>query len=217
MASVSRTHGVPSDQPQGAYYTVDIAQSGLLAGTGDNFGGGVNPKTTGESINGTKPTTLVLNQRLARGTLRYKKMLELLQTRTNVKVINLVTTGDSTGDTQITDLNFGLVFENDDYIPASATNFGTDIAGTAYKTKVLWIKDQIGTAMNSTFTENMTVYDPTGTPDVGITTQSITAEKVHGTPSTIVSAITVAEVAGFRSNVDAETPDEGAGLASTAE
>ena len=213
MASLARTHGVPSDQPQGAYYTVDIAQSGLLAGTGDNYGGGVNPKTTGESINGTIPTTLVLNQRLARGTLRWKKMLDLLQTRSNVRVINLVTTGDASGDTQITDLNFGLVYENDDYIPAT----GTDIAASSYSTKVLWIKDQIGTAMNSTFTENMTVYDPTGTPDVGITTQSITAEKVHGTPSTIVSAITVAEVAGFRSNVDAETPDEGAGLASTAE
>ena len=213
MASLARTNGVPSDQPQGAYYTVDIAQSGLLAGTGDNFGGGVNPKTTGESINGTKPTTLVLNQRLARGTLRWKKMLDLLQTRTNVKVINLVTTGDASGDTQITDLNFGLVFENDDYIP----NIGTDIASSAYTTKVLWIKDQIGTAMNTSFTENMQVYDPTGTPDKGINTESITADKCHGTPSTIVSAITVAEVAGFRSNVDAETPAEGAGLAATAE
>ena len=117
MASLARTNGVPSDQPQGAYYTVDIAQSGLLSSTGDNFGGGVNPKTTGESINGTKPTTLVLNQRLARGNLRYKKMLELLQSRTNVRVINLVTTGDANGSTQITDLNFGLVFENDDFVP----------------------------------------------------------------------------------------------------
>ena len=201
MASLARTNGVPSDQPQGAYYTVDIAQSGLLAGTGDNFGGGVSPKTTGESINGTNPTTLVLNQRLARGTLRYKKMLQLLQTRTNVKVINLVTTGDSTGDTQITDLNFGLVFENDDYIP----NIGTDIASSAYTTKVLWIKDKIGEAMNGTFTENCNVYNPTsGAGEIAI--QSITAGPVHGTPSTIVSAITVAEVAGFRSNVDAETP-----------
>jgi hypothetical protein len=208
MASLARTNGVPSDQPQGAYYTVDIAQSGLLAGTGDNFGGGVNPKTTGESINGTKPTTLVLNQRLARGTLRYKKMLDLLQTRSNVKVINLVTTGDASGDTQITDLNFGLVFENDDYIPA----IGTDIASSAYTTKVLWIKDQIGTAMNTSFTENMQVYDPTGTPDKGINTESITADKCHGTPSTIVSAITVAEVAGFRSNVASEVAGDNASL-----
>ena len=206
MASLARTNGVPSDQPQGAYYTVDIAQSGLLSGTGDNFGGGVNPKTTGESINGTKPTTLVLAQRSARGSLSYKIMLNLLQTRSNVRIINLVTTGDANGDTQITDLNFGLVFENDDFVPSSGSNFGTDIDGTAYATKVLWIKDKIGEAMNGTFTENMQVYDPTGTPDVGIRTQSITAEKCHGTPSTIVSAITVAEVAGFRSNVDAETP-----------
>ena len=75
MASLARTHGVPSDQPQGAYYTVDIAQSGLISATNNNFGGWVNPKTTGESINGTSPTTLVLSQRLARGHLRYKKML----------------------------------------------------------------------------------------------------------------------------------------------
>ena len=201
MASLARTNGVPSDQPQGAYYTVDIAQSGLLAGTGDNFGGGVNPKTTGESINGTKPTTLVLGQRSARGSLRYKKMLDLLQTRSNVRIINLVTTGDASGDTQITDLNFGVVFENDDYVP----NIGTDIASSAYTTKVLWIKDKIGEALNGTFTENCNVYNPTsGVGEIAI--QSITAGPVHGTPATIVSAITVAEVAGFRSNVDAETP-----------
>ena len=52
----------------------------------------------------------------------------------------------------------------------------------------------------------MTVYDPTGSNAPEIKTESITAGAVHGTPSTIVSGITVAEVAGFRSNVDAETP-----------
>ena len=132
-------------------------------------------------------------------------MLNLLQTRSNVKVINLVTTGDANGDTQLTDLNFGLVFENDDFVPSSGSNFGTDIDGTAYATKVLWIKDKIGEAMNGTFTENCNVYNPTsGVGEIAI--QSITAGPVHGTPGTIVSAITVAEVAGFRSNVDAETP-----------
>jgi hypothetical protein len=202
MASLSRANGVPSDQPQGAYYTVDIAQSGLLAGTGDNFGGGVSPKTQGDF--GTKATSLVLSQRSNRAQIRYKKMLELLQTRTNVRIINLVTTGDANGSTQITDLNFGLVFENDDYVP----NIGTDIASSAYTTKVLWIKDKIGEAMNGTFTENCSVYDPTvsGGAVQGTRNEAITAGPAHGTPSTIVSAITVAEVAGFRSNVDAETP-----------
>ena len=199
MASLSRANGVPSDQPQGAYYTVDIAQSGLLGGTGDNFGGGVTPKSQADFA--TKATSLVLSQRSNRGQIRYKKMLDLLQTRSNVRVINLVTTGDSNGSTQITDLNFGLVFENDDFIP----NIGTDIASSAYTTKVLWIKDKIGEAMNSTFTENCTVYNPTSGAGE-ISSQSITAGPAHGTPSTIVSAITVAEVAGFRSNVDAETP-----------
>ena len=202
MASLSRANGVPSDQPQGAYYTVDIAQSGLLSGTGDNFGGGLTPKTQADFA--TKATSLVLSQRSNRGQIRYKKMLELLQTRTNVRIINLVTTGDANGSTQITDLNFGLVFENDDYVP----NIGTDIASSAYATKVLWIKDKIGEALNGTFTENCSVYDPTvsGGAVQGTRNQSITAGPAHGTPGNIVSAITVAEVAGFRSNVDAETP-----------
>ena len=212
MASLSRANGVPSDQPQGAYYTVDIAQSGLLSGTGDNFGGGVTPKIQEDFA--TKATSLVLSQRSNRGQIRYKKMLELLQTRTNVRIINLVTTGDANGSTQITDLNFGLVFENDDYIPAS----GTDIASSSYATKVLWIKDKIGEAMNGTFTENCSVYDPTVSCGAvqGTRNESITAGPAHGTPSTIVSAITVAEVAGFRSNVDAETPTD-ASISYTAE
>ena len=214
MASLARTNGVPSDQPQGAYYTVDIAQSGLLAGTGDNFGGGVNPKTTGESINGTKPTTLVLGQRSARGCLRYKMMLNLLQTRSNVKIINLVTTGDANGDTQLTSLAFGIVFENDDYVPTTGTSAD---GSTTFSTKVAWIQDKISEALTGTFTENCTVFDPTGSNAAQIKTESLTAGPVSTAHGEVVESVAVAEVAAFRSNVDAETPDEGAGLASTAE
>ena len=214
MASISRSMGVPSDQPQGAYYTVAIAQGSFLSSSGDNLGGGVSPKNARD--HGTKPTTLVISQMLSRGNLRYKKMLDLLQTRSNVKVINLVTNSD-VGDTQLTSLAFGLVFENDDYIPSSSVNFGTDIAGTAYSTKVNWIKDKIGEALTGPFTENITVYDPTGSNASENIVKSITAGAVHGTPSTIVAGITVTEVVGFRSNVDAETPDEGAGLNDTTE
>ena len=142
-------------------------------------------------------------------------MLELLQTRSNLRIINLVTTGDSNGSTQITDLNFGLVYENDDYIP----NFGTAPDGsTTSTTKVMWIADQIATALNSTFKENCSVYDPTVSSGAvqGTRAQEITAEAVHTMPGEILEAITVTEVSGFRSNVDAETPTDSAAT-STAE
>ena len=87
MASVSRGMGVPSDQPQGAYYTVTITQTIYSAATGGNLGGGVSPKMARD--HGTAPTTLVISRMLNRGNIRYKKMLEFLQTRTNVKILNL--------------------------------------------------------------------------------------------------------------------------------
>ncbi len=134
MASLSRAQGVPSDQPQGAYYTVDINMNAVF-GTGNNpAGGGVTPKTQADF--GTKATSLAISRRGARGQLRYKKMLDLLQTRTNLRVVNLVTTGDSNGSTQITDLNFGLVFENDDFIPTTGTSAD---GSTTYSTKKIYI------------------------------------------------------------------------------
>ena len=211
MASVSRATGVPSDQPQGAYYTVTITQTIFSSATGANLGGGISPKRARD--HGTKPTTLVISRMLNRGNLRYKMMLANLQTRTNVKVVNLVTGGDSDGDTQITSLAFGLVFENDDYIPTTGTSAD---GSSTFSTKVAWIQDNIAEARTNTYTENMTVYDPTGSNAAAIKTESITAGPVSTASGEVVEAIAVAEVAAFRSNVDAETPTDSAAT-STAE
>jgi hypothetical protein len=151
---------------------------------------------------------------LNRGNLRYKMMLANLQTRTNIKIVNLVTGGDSNGDTQITSLAFGLVFENDDYIPTTGTSAD---GSSTFTTKIAWIQDKIVETLTNTYTENMTVYDPTGSNAAEIKTESITAAPVSTASGEVVESVVVAEVAAFRSNVDAETPDEGAGLASTAE
>ena len=212
MASVSRGMGVPSDQPQGAYYTVTITQSIYSSASGGNLGGGVTPKTARD--HGTAPTTLVISRMLNRGNIRYKKMLEFLQTRTNVKIVNLLTGGDSNGDTQLTSLAFGIVFENDDYVPTTGTSAD---GSTTFSTKVAWIQDKIAEALTGTFTENCTVFDPTGSNAAQIKTESLTAGPVSTAHGEVVESVAVAEVAAFRSNVDAETPDEGAGLASTAE
>ena len=206
MATVqAKGQGVNANIPQGGYYTVSINTSGFLDTESVN-GGRVSPCTAQDFA--TKPTTLAQSLLVSRGNLRYRRMLDNLQTRSNIRLVNLVNTyGADAGDNPITSLAFGLVFENDSWVPAK----GTDIDSDAYTTKILWIKDKVGEALNSTWTETMDVYNPTS--GVGLTsTQNVTASAVHGTPATIVSAITVAEVAGFRSNVSSEVAGDNASL-----
>ena len=132
--------------------------------------------------------------------------MESIGIRTNFKVHNIVTTYSSdAGDNPITTLAFGLVFDNPDYIPTT----GTTIDGsTTTTTKAQYIRDKIAEALNSTRTENMSVFDPTETSSVvdqELRNLKITAAPVM-TVSTgeIVDAITVTEVSAFAPNTSGQ-------------
>ena len=195
----------PNAGMQGAYYTVDIAMSGFTDAE-STAGGRLSPCAANDFA--TKPTTLAQSLLVSRGQLRYKLMLNALQIRSNCRIINMVTTyASDAGDNPITDINFGIVFENDDFVPTT----GSTIDGsTSTTTKVLYIQDKIAEALTTTHTEKMSVFNPTsGTgqiQDVEVTVAPV----LSGNEGEIVEAITVAEVAGFRSNVDAETPTDNA-------
>ena len=207
MATVQPRHerNDPNAGQQGAYYTVDIAMSAFLDTETIN-GGRLSPCAANDFA--TKPTTKAQSLLVSRGQLRYKMMLNNLQIRSNCKIINMVTTYAATaGDSPITDINFGIVFENDDFVPSTGTSSD---GSTATTTKVLYIQDKIAEALYASHTEKMSVFNPTSG------TGQIADEEVSVGPVLIVSqddiveAITVAEVAGFRSNVDAETPTDNA-------
>ena len=207
MATVQPRHERhdPNAGLQGAYYTVDIAMGGFLDTETVN-GGRLSPCAANDFA--TKPTTKAQSLLVSRGQLRYKMMLNNLQIRSNCKIINMVTTYAATaGDSPITDINFGIVFENDDFVPSTGTSSD---GSTATTTKVLYIQDKIAEALYASHTEKMSVFNPTSG------TGQIADEEVSVGPVLIVSqddiveAITVAEVAGFRSNVDAETPTDNA-------
>ena len=207
MATVQARHerNDPNAGMQGAYYTVDIAMSAFLDTETIN-GGRLSPCAANDFA--TKPTTKAQSLLVSRGQLRYKLMLNALQVRSNCRIINMVTTYAATeGDSPITDINFGIVFENDDFIPTT----GSTIDGsTATTTKILYIQDKIAEALNTTHTENMTVFDPTSGQGL-ISNDAVTVGPVlTASIGEIVEAITVAEVAGFRGNVDAETPTDNA-------
>ncbi len=190
---------------QGAYYTVDIAQSDFLDTETIN-GGRLSPCAANDFA--TKPTTKAQSLLVSRGQLRYKLMLNNLQIRSNCRIINMVTTyASDAGDSPITDINFGIVFENDDFVPTTGTSAD---GSTALSSKITYIKDKIAEALYSSHTEKMSVFNPTSG------TGQIADEEVSVGPVLLVSqdeivdAITVAEVSGFRSNVDAETPTDNA-------
>jgi len=207
MATVQARHerNDPNAGMQGAYYTVDIAQSGFLDTETIN-GGRLSPCAANDFA--TKPTTKAQSLLVSRGELRYKLMLNNLQVRSNCRIINMVTTYAATaGDSPITDINFGIVFENDDFVPTTGTSAD---GSTALSSKITYIKDKIAEALYASHTEKMSVFNPTSG------TGQIADEEVSVGPVLLVSqdeivdAITVAEVSGFRSNIDAETPTDNA-------
>ena len=220
MATViPKYNRVVRDQPQQAFYMVSIDTSGFLD-TESNNGGRISPCVAEDFA--TKPTTLAQSRLVSRGALRFKKMLELLQIRSNVSLRNILTTYSSdAGDSPITKLQFGLVYDNDDYIPTVGT-LSDD--STVTTTKVGFIKDKISEALYGTFTERMQVFNPTSGAGL-ISNEEITAEAVLLiSQDEIMDAITVTEavdtatmVSGFRPTLTSELPTQGAGLAPTAE
>jgi len=207
MATVQPRHerNDPNAGMQGAYYTVDIAMSGFLDTESIN-GGRLSPCAANDFA--TKPTTLAQSLLVSRGQLRYKMMLNNLQIRSNCRIINMVTTYAATeGDSPITDINFGIVFENDDFIPTTGTQSDDS---TTTSTKVAYIKDKIGEALYGSHSENMSVFNPTSGSGLIQNTEVSVGPVLLVSQDEILDAITVAEVAGFRSNVDAETPTDNA-------
>ena len=207
MATVepkSLYHVSPAE-PQMTYFTVSINTSGFLDTETVN-GGRVSPCVANDFA--TKPTTLAQSLLVSRGNLRWKMMMETLAVRSNFKVHNIVTTyASDAGDNPITLLAFGLVFDNPNYIPTT----GTTIDGsTTTTTKVLYIKDKIAEALYASHTELMTVFNPTSGAGLIQNTEVSVGPVMLVSQNEILDGITVAEVAGFRSNVDAETPTDNA-------
>ena len=188
-------YGVSPAEPQQKYFTVAIDTSVFLDTETVN-GGRVSPCVATDFA--TLPTTIAQSLLVSRANLRWKMMMETIAVRSNFRVVNIVTTYSSdAGDSPITALAFGLVFENGDYIPTT----GTTIDGsTTTSTKALYIQDKIAESLILTRTENMSVYDPTS-GITGTSNTSVTAGPVLAvSQGEIVEAITVTEVTGFAPN-----------------
>jgi hypothetical protein len=194
-------YGVSPAEPQQKYFTVVIAQ-GSFSDAASTAGGRVSPCVASDFA--TKPTTLAESLKVSRGNLRWKMVMESLQERSNFKVVNIVTTyGADAGDNPITNLAFGLVFENGDYLPTT----GTSVDGSTTTTKAMYIADKIGEALSESRTENVLVYDPTLSGGVMVresSTTAVTAAAVSADSGVIRDAITVTEVSAFAPNTSGQ-------------
>ena len=200
-------YGVSPAEPQQKYFTVVIAQ-GDFSDAASTAGGRVSPCVASDFA--TKPTTLAESLKVSRGNLRWKMMMESLQERSNFRVVNIVTTyASDAGDQPITNLAFGLVFENGDYLPTT----GTSVDGSTTTTKAMFIADKIGEALSETRTENMLVFDPTQVSGVTVresSTTAVTAAPVSSNTGTIRDAITVTEVSAFAPNTSGQLATDSA-------
>ena len=210
VAVIPKANRIVQDEPQQAFYMVSIDTSGFLDTETVN-GGRISP-CVGEDF-ATAPTTLAQSRLISRGALRYKKMLEFLQVRSNVSVRNIdADYATDAGDTPIRKLQFGLVYDNDNFIPTTGTA-GDDSTPTT--DKVGFIKDKISEALYETFTERMQVYNPTSGAGL-ILNEDVTAGPVLlVSQDEIMDAITVTEavdtatmVSGFRPTLASELPTD---------
>ena len=194
-------YGVSPAEPQQKYFTVAIAQ-GSFSDAASTAGGRVSPCVASDFA--TKPTTLAESLKVSRGNLRWKMMMESLQERSNFKVVNIVTTyASDAGDQPITNLAFGLVFENGDYLPTT----GTSVDGSTTTTKAMYLADKIGEALSESRTENVLVFDPTLSGGVMVresSTTAVTAAAVSADSGVIRDAITVTEVSAFAPNTSGQ-------------
>jgi len=187
---------------------VSIDTSAFLD-TETNNGGRISPCVAEDFA--TAPTTLAQSRLVSRGALRYKKMLEFLQVRSNVNVVNIVTTyGSDAGDQAITKLQFGLLYENDDYIPKTGTAYD---GSTLTTTKIGFIKDKITEALMGTFTERMTVFNPTSGAGLILNEDVTAAPVVTKSEDEIIEAVTVTEAVDTATMVSGLSPSVRAELA----
>ena len=202
------THGVSSDTGENHHlYNISIAQGGFFTTDGNAVAGGVNPYSYKDFA--TLPTNKNDGLNLARGGVRFQKVLQILATYSNFRVLKIATDSSADQDTAPTTLTFNILFENDSAIPTS----GTSVDGsTSLSSKEAVLKDLIANAIKGPYTENVLYYDPThveGTVDRGPVVESLTisAPQAEGE---IVEAITVTRIGEADSVGDAEKPTDNA-------
>ena len=202
------THGVGSDTGENHHlYNISIAQGGYTSTDGNAAAGGVNPYSYKDFS--TLPTNKNDGLNLARGGVRYQKVLQVLGTYSNFRILKIGTDSSVDQNTAPATLTFNILFENDSAIPSS----GTSIDGsTALSSKEAVLKDLIANAIKGPYTENVLYYDPThvtGTVDRGPVVEELTISAPQA-DGELYESVTVTRIGEADAVGDAEKPADNA-------
>jgi len=197
LQSYPRTGPVDNTEEYRRIYQITINQGAFNSTASSTASGGVTPKTY-RDFGGTFPSSINNSLRLARGSLRYRRMIEQLSLYTNCKVLRIASDSSEAASTQITTLTLNVEFENASYIPTTATSID---GSTIVNTREAVIQGLVYTALATSFTERMEYYDTTdndpsaNTVLRGDTFADVTATAViSGMPGEILEAITVTRI-----------------------
>lgn len=202
--SFNRQGVSPDNLENQALYNIVIDQNNFNSTASSDASGGVEPRTFHDMSNASQISSVDNAKRIARGNMRWRRMLQLLGQNTNFTVNNIsVSPEDSSAfdeNTQLTMLEFNVAFENEQFIPITGTaqgesTFGNDVDSTAITTRTQALRNLVAQALDSSFTEVCEHYDPTsGSSDIANT--ELTASAVADN-STIIGAITVTKKTEF--------------------
>ena len=202
------TRGIGSDTGENHHlYAISIDCSGYTSTDGNAAAGAVNPYSYRDFA--TVPTNKNDGLNLARGGVRYLKVLQILGTYSNYRLLKIATDSSADQDNVPTSVTFNILFEYDTAVPTS----GTSVDGsTSLSTREAVLKDLIAQAIKGSYTQNVLYYDPThveGTVDRGPVVEelSITAP---GTDTEIFDSITVSRIGEADAVGDAEKPTDSA-------
>jgi len=185
-----------TNQLQAEMYKVIVDMSNTTyfptADGADN--GGVTPNSSDSFA--TLPTTLVLGKARARGNMRFRNVVNRLQTLGDCQIRDITIT-EANGSAQATSLQFTVLYERPLFAALTgqaigASTVGNDINGSTMDTTAKVVRNAVAQGIRDTTTAAVRVYDPT--VGIGDTQQSISVTATGQTAAQTIGVLTVTQI-----------------------
>jgi hypothetical protein len=159
---------------------VDMSNATYYPTADGNDNGGVTPNSSDSFT--VLPTSAVLGKARARGNMRFRNVVNRLQTLGDCQIRDIAIT-EANGSAQATSLQFTVFFERTSFVPLTGTAIDTS---TSISTIAIAIQNAVAQGIRDTTNAGVRVYDPTvGIGDsqqkISVTTTGMTAAQTFGT------------------------------------
>jgi hypothetical protein len=173
---------------------VDMSNTTYFPTADGNDNGGVTPNSSDSFT--VLPTSAVLGKARARGNMRFRNVVNRLQTLGDCQIRDITIT-EANGSAQATSLQFTVNYERPLFAALTgqaigASTVGNDINGSAMDTTAKVVRNAIAQGIRDTTTATVRVYDPT--VGLGDTQQSISVTATGQTAAQTIGVLTVTQI-----------------------